>query len=847
MPGRAVVALLVLAAPAMAVTRSQLTDTEALYPRVLRLQGGALVASFTTFPAGAGSGQQDIYTSADGNRFTRIGAITDPLFAGGLCCGTLYELPAPVGALPAGTLLWAGSIGGDTPAEPMQIRIYRSADAGVSWTYLSNCVTGSLPRSAGGVWEPEFTMAADGSLNCFYSDETKPPNSQLIARVRSTDGVNWSAPVDVLRTPVAADRPGMPGVARLPGSWFFTYEVCGPPGCTVYFKTSADGLDWGDVANIGQRVQTAGDQWFQHTPTVAWMPSPAPNGTLLITGQVFMNDGQTDARNGRVVLTNTAGGAGAWTVIDAPVSIESPPQPLTGNWCQNYSSPLLPSTDGRTLLQFATDFTTLGGVRRCLAYFSNGALDAGVASTASLAATPARVEPGAPVTLTATVSNAGGAPGGSVEFYRGHILLGVAELGAGSGSTRTATLQVPAASTALGFESGGNEIMAQYPGTLSAGGANAAATVTVESPAPVPPPVSGGGGGGGALGWIEALLLSAIAWRRGRRRVFALGISLIAVAACAGTPDDQFTNPLLLSGPDPWITRDGNTYYYMHTMGDRLTIWRTRDITKLRDAEQKTIWTPPKTGPNAESIWAPELHRIDGRWYVYYSAARKHDDDPSRGVWVLENDSADPFAGEWRDRGRVNTRSPGIDGTTFEYAGKRYFVYSPYAGPDSVLAIARMSDPVTLTGPEVVIARPDQPWERQGGRQIVEGPEFLEGPKGDLFIVYSGSACWSDDYALGMLRAAPGSDPLDAAAWRESPRPVFVKSPENGVFAPGHNGFFTSPDGREHWIIYHANPRPDMKCTQQRAPHIQRFDFDADGVPAFGAPIGSKPSNKPSS
>ena len=320
-----------------------------------------------------------------------------------------------------------------------------------------------------------------------------------------------------------------------------------------------------------------------------------------------------------------------------------------------------------------------------------------------------------------------------------------------------------------------------------------------------------------------------------------------ALAGCApggetrgAGPAASFTNPLLASGPDPWITREGDTYYYMHTLGDRLAIRRTRDVSRLAQAEERTIWTPPATGPNAQSIWAPELHRIDGRWYVYYTAAASgHDDDDHRGVFVLENASADPLEGEWIDRGRVNTARPGIDGTTFSYRGTRYFVYSPYLGPDSVLAIARMVNPWTLAGGEAVIARPDLPWERQGGRQILEGPEFLLGPKGDLFLSYSASACWSDDYALGLLSAPAGSDPLDPAAWEKAPRPVLAKSPANNVYATGHNGFFTSPDGRETWIVYHANTGPDRKCTPARSPRIGRMGWSVDGRPVFPVPAAA--------
>lgn len=330
---------------------------------------------------------------------------------------------------------------------------------------------------------------------------------------------------------------------------------------------------------------------------------------------------------------------------------------------------------------------------------------------------------------------------------------------------------------------------------------------------------------------------------RGYLVATALAVCLAAapgqpVPAAAVAPHDRFTNPLLPSGPDPWIVRDDRTYYYMGTHGNRLAIRKTTDLTRLAQAPEITVWTPPPTGPNAQSIWAPELHRIGGKWYIYYTAAASgHDDDAHRGIFVLENSGRDPTRGKWRDRGRLKTAHPGIDGTTFRYRGKRYFAYSPYVGTESVLAVSAMADPWTLRGKETILARPDQAWERQGGRQILEGPEFLEGPRGDLFLTYSGSACWSDDYALGLLRAPAGSDPLNAAAWTKT-APVLAKSPQQGVYAPGHNGFFTAPGG-ETWIVYHANPAAGLGCGAKRSPRIQRITWDARGAPIFPTPAGA--------
>ena len=101
----------------------------------------------------------------------------------------------------------------------------------------------------------------------------------------------------------------------------------------------------------------------------------------------------------------------------------------------------------------------------------------------------------------------------------------------------------------------------------------------------------------------------------------------------------------------------------------------------------------------------------------------------------------------------------------------------------------------------------------------------------------SASACWSDDYSLGLLHAPAGSNILDPKVWTKTAQPVFKSA--NGVYATGHNGFFTSPDGKESWIIYHANPGPGMKCTPARAPHIQRFGWSEAGWPQFGEPVAS--------
>ena len=127
-----------------------------------------------------------------------------------------------------------------------------------------------------------------------------------------------------------------------------------------------------------------------------------------------------------------------------------------------------------------------------------------------------------------------------------------------------------------------------------------------------------------------------------------------------------------------------------------------------------------------------------------------------------------------------------------------------------------------------------------------EGPEILR-HDGRIFLVYSASACWTDFYELGMLTAAAGSDLLDPRSWQKSPAPVFWQSPEAHAYGPGHNSFFQSPDGKQDWILYHANPEPNQGCGGHRSPRAQPFTWKPDGTPDFGRPVSiSTPIPAPS-
>lgn len=298
------------------------------------------------------------------------------------------------------------------------------------------------------------------------------------------------------------------------------------------------------------------------------------------------------------------------------------------------------------------------------------------------------------------------------------------------------------------------------------------------------------------------------------------------------------TNPILPSGGDPWLVRDGGKWYFICTKGNRLEILCADSPARLSQGETRVVWTPPGEGPGSKELWAPELHKIDGKWIIYY-AASDGTHDAGRRMHAVVCDG-DPMTGAWSHLGMLNTARPGLDGTVMEHRGQRYFLYAGYGDfPEhgSAVYIARMKDPVTLEGEETCLTWPEFGWERQGGMPINEGPAILK-RSGRIFVIYSASTTWSEDYCLGMLTADENADLMDAASWTKSPAPVFRKCAENRVMAPGHNSFCAAEDG--DWIVYHAIDGPggegDLN-TSKRSPRIQRVNWGADGAPDFGVPV----------
>jgi GH43 family beta-xylosidase len=276
----------------------------------------------------------------------------------------------------------------------------------------------------------------------------------------------------------------------------------------------------------------------------------------------------------------------------------------------------------------------------------------------------------------------------------------------------------------------------------------------------------------------------------------------------------------------------GGFYYYTESRNKRqIFIRRSRTIAGIGEDPGVCVWTAPARGLNSDNVWAPELHLINGRWFMYYAA----DDGRNQNhrMWVLECNSPDP-RDRYHCRGPLDTNGWAIDGTIMTVDdGRKYFLWSGWPGKRNGVQniyISAMRDAATLTGNRVMLATPDQPWERVA-MPICEGPQVLR-RNGDIFVVYSASGSWTPDYCLGLLHNR-GNDVLNPAAWSKH-GPVFKKTEQ--VWGVGHCSFVKSLCQTEDWIVYHS--KSSLKPGwEDRDVHAKRFTWDSEGFPDFGAPV----------
>lgn len=303
-----------------------------------------------------------------------------------------------------------------------------------------------------------------------------------------------------------------------------------------------------------------------------------------------------------------------------------------------------------------------------------------------------------------------------------------------------------------------------------------------------------------------------------------------------------FTQPIA-DLADPHITYLNGYYYCTGTTGGDISIKKATTLEGLKQVRLKKLFGPGDVGAQTGDYWAPELHQLDGKWYIYYTA--KEIGSNIQKSFVIENDTSDPLSNNWIFRGKLSSTGSdfyAIDGTVMENLGNRYFVWSGIDATTNALVrdkpqriyVSLMSNPWTLTGTRSLLSSPG---EVSGGNfgEVNEAPEILL-KNGKVFMTYSANGCWTPDYKLGIMYMNDNANPLLQSSWTKLPDAVFVTNAATHSYGPGHNCFFKSPDGTEDWFAYHATPNSGGDCGNTRSTRAQKITFDEKGIPQFGKP-----------
>lgn len=304
--------------------------------------------------------------------------------------------------------------------------------------------------------------------------------------------------------------------------------------------------------------------------------------------------------------------------------------------------------------------------------------------------------------------------------------------------------------------------------------------------------------------------------------------------------------PIVAQRADPFIYKHTDGYYYFTgsvPSYDAIELRRAKTINELQNAETCNVWHKHETGPMSQHIWAPEIHYLDGKWYIYF-AASEVDDIWKLRPYVLECKGQDPLKDDWLELGQMQAAEGdtktfidfSLDGTVFETNGKRYFCWAEKTGGQfaaSNLYLAEMASPNKLKSAQFMLTTPDYDWERIDF-WVNEGPAAIKN-NGKVYITFSASATGAC-YCMGMMEAGENSDLLDRNSWKKSRYPVLETDYDKGIYGPGHNSFTVAEDGTP-LSVYHARDYEkiigDPLYDPNRHARVMEVKFDEVGKPLF--------------
>lgn len=330
----------------------------------------------------------------------------------------------------------------------------------------------------------------------------------------------------------------------------------------------------------------------------------------------------------------------------------------------------------------------------------------------------------------------------------------------------------------------------------------------------------------------------------------------------------EYEEVLIEQRADPYVLKTEDGWYYFTSsypvcgrleneagIGyDRIVLRRARSIEGLKEAEEVTIWHQKDSKRLFRYIWAPELHCIDGSYYILFTGSLEENN-----VWGIRphmlkcvgEDLMNPDNWNCPEETNLYRMEAGaevqqkaeemepfthfsLDMTCFSHKGTYYVIWAEIPQKKSNLYIAsvKKEEPWKLTSKPVLLTTPEYDWEMQGNLMVNEGPAVLKHGR-KIYVAFSASAV-DYTYCVSFLEISEEADLLDASAWKKYDRPFLTSEDFVNQCGPGHNSFTTDENGNVV-LIYHARPY-ECSNAQDAEGNYGRCEYVEPGMSALSDP-----------
>ncbi|HEX2532631.1 MAG TPA: arabinan endo-1,5-alpha-L-arabinosidase [Chitinophagaceae bacterium] len=314
-------------------------------------------------------------------------------------------------------------------------------------------------------------------------------------------------------------------------------------------------------------------------------------------------------------------------------------------------------------------------------------------------------------------------------------------------------------------------------------------------------------------------------------------------ASAQPAPEDRALPTGKVPVHDPVLIREGDTWYLLAT-GQGIAVWSSKDRKEWKK-EKPVFGAPPEWAVKAVPgfrghIWAPDIRRHNGLFYLYYSVSAFGRNTSCIGVAV--NRTLDPGSPEfkWEDKGLVVQSVPGRDlwnaidpQVTSDEAGRQWMVFGSFW---SGLKLVRLSaDGLSLAEPAEwhTIARRPRPYDvpdSAAGPGAVEAP-FLFQHNGYYYLFASADYCCQGERSnykiiIGRSRSITGPY-LDREGRRlDAGGGTVLLQGDAAWHGLGHNAVVRN--GQQDLLVFHAYDAADKGRPKLR---IENLDWTPDGWP----------------